>query len=101
MNQEILDKLHAALYSVAPIVEDRERLIAEMGGTIWIESLGKMLDALPESAQNQVVELLNADNIDDAINIFDAHGVDVEAIITEVSVSVMDEVVATASPQAV
>ncbi len=39
MNQEIIDKLHTALYAVAPIAEDRERLIGEMGETIWVESL--------------------------------------------------------------
>jgi hypothetical protein len=92
MNQEILDKLHAALYGIAPLAEDRERLIAEMGETIWIESLNKMLDALSPEVQKQVVDLLIVDRIEDVIDIFDAHNVDVNAIITEVSTSVMDEV---------
>jgi hypothetical protein len=92
MNQEIIDKLHTALYAVAPVLEDRERLIGEMGETIWVESLEKMLNVLPEDKQKEVVELLNNDDLDKAVEIFDAHNVDIDAIITEVSTDVMNDV---------
>lgn len=95
MNQEILEKLHAALYAVSPIAKDRERIIAEMGETIWIESLEKMLNVLPDERQKEVIVLLNAGDLEKAVEIFDAHNVDMDAIITEVSTSVMDEVLAT------
>ncbi len=95
MNQDIIDKLHAALYAIAPLALDRERLIAEMGETIWVESLNKMLDMLPPDAQKKVVDLLIADRLDEVIDIFDAHTIDVNAIITEVSTSVMDEITTT------
>lgn len=95
MNQEIVDKLHAALYAVSSVAEDRERIIAEMGETIWLESLEKMLNALPEETQEEVIALLNAGDLDKAVEIFDIHNIDTDAIITEVSTSVMNEVMAT------
>ncbi len=98
MNQEIIDKLHTALYAVAPVLEDRERLIGEMGETIWVESLEKMLNALPEDKQKEVVELLNNDDLDKAVEIFSEHSIDIDAIITEVSTSVMNDVMSEVQP---
>ncbi len=92
MNQEIIDKLHTALYAVTPLAADRERIIAEMGETIWLESLEKILLALPEEARKEVVALLNDDDLDKAVEMFMAHDVDIDAILREVSTSVMDEV---------
>ena len=94
MNQEILDKLHAALFAVSPLAEDRERIIAEMGETIWVESLEKMMLALPEEARKEAITALNADDLDRAVEIFATHDVDMNVIMTEVSTSVMDEVMA-------
>jgi hypothetical protein len=93
MSEEILIKLHTALYSLSPLASERERIIAEMGETIWLEALARVLEALPEATSREVVESLNADELDKAIEIADAAGVDVEAILTEVATSVMDEVV--------
>ena len=94
MNQEILDKLHTALFEVSPLEEDREKIIAEMGETIWIESLEKMMLALPEDARNQAVACLNADDLDKAVEIFAENNVDLDATVKEVSTSVKDEVLA-------
>jgi hypothetical protein len=95
MTQEIIDKLHATLYAVSPLAGDRERIIEEMGETIWVEALEKMLLALDDAKRKEVIEFLNADNLDKAVEILEANNVDVDAIITEVSTSVMNEVLAT------
>ncbi len=96
MNQEILDKLHTALFPISPLAEDRERIIAEVGETIWVEALEKMILALPVDTQKEVVTLLNDGNLDRAVEIFSEHNVDIDAILSEVSTSVMDDVMATA-----
>ena len=95
MNQEIIDRLHTVLYAISPISEDRERIIAEMGETIWLESLEKMLNALPEVAQKEVISLLNAGDLDKAEELFETNNIDSDAILSEVSASVMDEVMST------
>ena len=92
MNEEILNKLHTALYPISPLASDRDRIITEMGETIWLQSLEKLLMALQEDKRKEVVVLLNNDELDKAVEIFDASGIDVEAIMTEVSTSVMNEV---------
>jgi hypothetical protein len=94
MNEEIINKLHTALYPISPLASDRERIIQEMGETIWLGSLEKLLLALDESKRAEVVALLNADELDKAVEIFEASDIDVEAIITGVSLSVMEEVMA-------
>lgn len=94
MNQEILDKLHTALFEVSPLAEDREKIIAEMGETIWVVSLEKMILALPEDARKEAIASLNANDLDKAVEIFALHDVDMNAIMTEVSTSVIDEVMA-------
>lgn len=99
MNQEILDKLHAALYAITPLAVDRERIIAEMGETIWLESLEKILLALPEDTRKEVTALLNDDDLDKAVEIFMANDVDIDAILKEVSTSVMDEVMSHAKEE--
>lgn len=95
MNEEILNKLHTALFAVSPLASDRDRLIEEMGETIWLESLAKVLEMLPDESRAQVVALLHSDQIDKAIEIADATGIDVDAVITDVATSVMNEVMAT------
>ena len=94
MNEEILNKLHTALYPISPLASDREKIIEQMGETIWLGSLEKLLIALPEDKRKEVIELLNQDELDKAVEIFEASNIDVEAIMTEVSTSVMDEVMA-------
>lgn len=94
MNEEILNKLHTALYPISPLASDRENIITEMGETIWLESLEKLLMALPEDKRKEVVALLNEDKLDTAVAVFDANNIDVEAIMTAVAISVLDEVVA-------
>ena len=96
MNQEILNKLHAVLYAVTPLALERERIIADMGEVIWLESLETILLALNEDKRKEVVELLNKEDIEKAIEIFEENDVDIEAIMTEVSISIMDEVMAAA-----
>lgn len=92
MQEEIINKLHTALYPISPLTSDREQIIEQMGETIWLESLEKILEALPEGIRNQVVECLNTDNLDGAIDLLMETDVDVDAIITQVATSVMDEV---------
>lgn len=93
MNEDISNKLHTALYGVAPLLQDRERLIAEMGETIWLEGLEKMLLALPEDKRAQTVQLLNNDDLDGAVAILNTEDIDLDAILKEVATSVLDDVV--------
>lgn len=97
MNQEIINKLHTALLSISPLESDREQIIAKMGETIWLESLEKMLLALPEAPRSEVIALLNSDNFDQAVEMVSLYKVDVDAIVQEVAESVMDEVVTQAT----
>ncbi len=94
MNQEIYNKLHTALYSISPLASDRDRIIGEMGEVIWLTTLEKMLMSLPEDKREEVVALLNIDDLAKSIDIFEANNVDVDAILQEVSKSVLDEVLA-------
>lgn len=95
MNEEIINKLYTALYPISPLASDREALIQEMGETIWLGSLEKILLALDESTRKEVVLLLNNDELDKAVEIIETNNVDVEAVITQVSLSVLEEVLAT------
>ena len=96
MNQEILDKLHTALFAISPLAEDRERIITEMGETIWVESLEKMLLALPEDARKEVVLNLNNNEMEKAVEILSENSIDIDAILVEVSTSVMEDVMSKA-----
>ena len=96
MTEEILNKLHAALYHVSPLASDRERIIEQIGETVWMESLEKVLMALPEDKRATVVTLLGQDDLDGAVAIMEESNVDLDAIVTEVSTSVMNEVLETA-----
>ena len=97
MQQEIINKLHTALYSISPLATDRERLIADMGEVIWLESLQKVLLSLPDDARITVVNSLNNDDLDGAIEILETNKIDVDAIITEVATKVMNDVVTVAN----
>jgi DNA polymerase III gamma/tau subunit len=97
MNQEIINKLHTALLPISPLESDREQIIAKMGETIWLESLEKMLLALPEAPRSEVITLLNNDNFDQAVEMISLYKVDVDAIVQEVAESVMDAVIAQAA----
>ncbi len=92
MNEEILNKLHAALFHISPLASDRDQVIAEMGETIWVESLEKALTALPEDKRASVVQLLGEDNLEAAVAMMEESDVDIDAIVTETSTSVMNEV---------
>ena len=94
MNQEIINKLHTALLPISPLESDREQIIAKMGETIWLESLEKMLLALPDAPRNEVISLLNTDDFDKAVEVLSLHDIDVDAIVKEVAESVMDAVTA-------
>lgn len=96
MNQEILNKLHTALYTISPLASDRERIIGEMGETIWFESLEKILLSLPESSRTEMIDLLNSGELDKAVEILESNNVDIDVILTEVSTSVMEEVMSVA-----
>lgn len=95
MNEEILNKLHTVLYPISPLASDRERIIEEMGETIWLGSLEKLLLSLDEHMRAEVITLLNDDKLADAIKIIETSGIDVEAIITEVSLKTLENVVNT------
>lgn len=92
MNEEILNKLHAALFHISPLASDRDRIIEKMGETIWVESLEKALTALPDDKCVTVVQMLNEDNLDAAVAVMEESSIDIDAIVTEVSTSVMNEV---------
>lgn len=92
MNQEIIDKLHTALLSISPLQSDREQIIAKMGETIWLESLEKMLLALPLEPRKEVISLLNANDFDKAVEVISLHNVDVDEIVKEVAELIMDDV---------
>lgn len=92
MNKEILDKLHTALYAVSPLASDRDRIIEAMGETIWLETLEKALAVLNEEARGHVVELLNDGKLDEAVEVMVTHDVDIDSIITQVSTSVLEDV---------
>lgn len=97
MNQEITDTLHVALYSALPLAVDREKIIAEMGEAIWAESLEKMLLSLEEGKRTEVVGFLNDGNLEKVVEVLSESNVDIDAIVTEVATSIMDEVTATAA----
>lgn len=99
MNEEILNKLHTALYPITPLASDRERIIGEMGEVIWLEMLEKVLTLLPEEKRNEAVRLLNENDIDAAIELVEQTDIDIEAILTEVATNVMDDVMSENSGQ--
>ena len=92
MTEEILNKLHTALYSLTPLASERERIISEMGEVIWLESLERILIMLPEDTRVRVIELLNEEDLDAAVAVVESTDVDIDAILTEVATSVMDDV---------
>jgi hypothetical protein len=91
MYQELLNKLHVALYAYIPLAEDREQLIGEIGETIWLESLDTILDALPKDIQDEAVTLLNSGEIDKAVELFEESNIDIDKVIETVSGNVMDD----------
>jgi hypothetical protein len=93
MNEEIINKLHVALYPISPLASDRDRIIEQMGETIWLESLEKTLLALDETKRGEVVSLLNNNELDKAVEIVEASGIDIEAIISGVSVDILETVI--------
>lgn len=93
MQHDVLDKLHTALYPISPLATDRVRIIEDMGETIWLQSLEKLLLALPEDTRTRVVSYLNEDNFDEALALVDASDVDADAIIAETATVLMDQVV--------
>lgn len=93
MQEEVLNKLHTALYSISPLASDREQIIEQMGETIWIETLEKIISSLSPEKQQEIVALLNNNDIEGAVEFLESHNIDVDAILTEVATSVMDEAV--------
>lgn len=94
MNEEILNKLHTALYPISPLASDREKIIEEMGQTIWLESLEKILLVLDDATRLEVVGLLNQDDLDKAVALIETKDIDVEAVIAGVSLSLLEETLA-------
>jgi hypothetical protein len=94
MQQEILDKLHTALFPLSPLASDRERIIGDMGEVIWLQSLEKFLLTLPEDVRVKVVAHLNEDRFDEALALVDEMDVDADAIIAETAAALMDKIVA-------
>lgn len=95
MPEDIVAKLHTALYHISPLASDRERIIEQMGETIWLETLEKVLTSLEEGKRTEAVEALNNSDIAKAVAIFEASNIDLDTVIAEVSTSVMNEVLAT------
>ncbi len=95
MNEEILNKLHTALYHISPLASDRDRIISEMGDVIWLESLEKMILVLPEEVRTEVVAYINEEDVNKAIEIFEKNNIDVETVLTEVSEKVLKDVMDT------
>ncbi|MBP6948663.1 MAG: hypothetical protein KBC41_02165 [Candidatus Pacebacteria bacterium] len=95
MNEEILNKLHTALYHISPLASDRDRIILEMGDVIWLESLEKMIPVLPEEVRIEVVAYINEEDVNKAIEIFEKNNIDIETVLTEVSEKVLKDVMDT------
>lgn len=95
MNQEILDKLHAALYTISPLADERERIIAEMGEIIWLSSLERVLSSLDEESRTAVVGYLNDDKLEEAVSLCETKDINVEVIIEEEAKKVLQEVLST------
>lgn len=94
MQEEILNKLHTALYHISPLASDRDRIIVEMGEVIWLQTLERILSSLPDDKRAQTVAYLNEEDLDNAILIMDTEGVDVITVMTDVATELLDEVVA-------
>jgi 3-methyladenine DNA glycosylase/8-oxoguanine DNA glycosylase len=94
MPEKLEEKIHAALYKISPLASDREIIIEEIGKTVWVETLDKALETLEEPSRSEVVVLIKEGSIDKAIDRIVDADVDLEAIIKEVSGSVMDELLA-------
>lgn len=92
MQEEILNKLHTALYHVSPLTADRERIIEQTGEVIWLETLEKMLTLVGEEERARAVSCINDNKMEEAMEIFEEANVDIEKIMVEVSVDVMKEV---------
>lgn len=92
MQEEILNKLHTALYHISPLASDRDKIIVGMGEVIWLQSLEKILDALSEEKRSQVVAYLNDEDLDNALRVIDEEDVDSLKIMTDVSTELLDEV---------
>lgn len=92
MQEEILNKLHTALYHISPLASDRDRIIVGMGEVIWLQSLEKILDALNEEKRSQVVAYLNDEDLDNALRVIEEGGVDSLKIMTDVATELLDEV---------
>ena len=90
--ETIINQLHTVLYPIAPILPDRERLIGEIGETIWLEALEKVLLALDEPTRAKAVELLNNDELDEATLLFVESNIDVESILRTTAENVLDDV---------
>lgn len=92
MPEDIILQIHTALIPVAPELLEREKLVAKIGETIWLESLEMLLSKLPEDSERQAVTYLNEDNIEDFITLCEKTDLDPEVIIREVATDVMNDV---------
>lgn len=95
---ELRNKLHTALYTLAPLASDRERVIGQLGETVWLESLEKILMSLSYEDREKTVNHFNAKKLDKAEEIF-KEKIDVYTILEDISIDVMDSVVTLARKQ--
>jgi len=92
MQQDLLIKLHTALYGVSPLTSDRDRIMEDIGETIMLGALEQILDSMQEESRVGVVALLNENKLQGALLMCKTQGVDVDAVIRDVATHVMDEV---------
>lgn len=96
MQQELIDKLHAALYHISPLAIDRERIIEKMGEVIWVKTLDRITDLLPEDTREVVRNALEQDDLDTAVACCEEANIDIDAIIEEISKDTLNQVLESA-----
>jgi hypothetical protein len=96
MDQEIINKLHTALYTVSPLASERERIIDEIGDTVWLETIEQILVRLPEDKRTKAIALLNEDEVEKVLEIAEGEAIDITPILEDISKKVLDEVLASA-----
>ena len=92
MNQEIINKLHAVLYTVSPLASERARMIEEIGDTVWLETIEQILVSLPEDRRAEAIALLNEDEVEKVLEIAEREAIDITPILEDISKNILNEV---------
>jgi hypothetical protein len=91
MNEDIIAKLHTALYHISPLASERERIIVKLGEVIWLETLEEVLLALPESKREVVIQAINNNDMATAVSVCEDEQIPIESILEKVADRVFRE----------